>query len=94
MVAAPGTYSADPRLTGSASCYFLDGGAYTWQGGLTQNGGFMSNELRPPDEPSLTATSAALSGTTASIPVAALSVAIPGGSNVVVSGQAFTVTAA
>jgi Flp pilus assembly protein TadG len=93
VVAAPGTYSADPRLTGSASCYFLDGGAYTWQGGLTQNGGFISNELRPPDEPSLTATTAALIGSITSIPVRALSVGLAGGSTVTVSGQAFTVSA-
>jgi len=93
-VALPGTYSTDPHLTGGDTCYFLAGGAYTWQAGLTMNGGLVSNELRSPDEPSLTATDAALSGTISSIPVRALSVAIPGGSTVTVSDQAFTVSLA
>jgi len=92
-VALPGTYSTDPHLTGGDTCYFLAGGAYTWQAGLTLNGGLVSNELRPPDEPSVTATTAALSGTIASIPVLALSVALPPGSTVTASGQAFTVSA-
>jgi Flp pilus assembly protein TadG len=93
VVSLPGTYSADPHLTGGDSCYFLAGGAYTWQAGLTMNGGFVSNELRSPDEPSLTATTAPLSGSVASIPVRALSAAVPGGSAVTVSDQAFTVSA-
>jgi len=49
--ALPGTYSADPRLTGGAGCFFLAAGTYTWQAGFTQQGGLVSNELRPPDEP-------------------------------------------
>jgi Flp pilus assembly protein TadG len=94
VVSLPGTYSTDPHLTGGDTCYFLAGGAYTWLAGLTLNGGFVSNELRPPDEPSLTATTVSLSGTISSIAVRALSVGIPGGSNVTVSGQAFTVSSA
>jgi Flp pilus assembly protein TadG len=94
VVSLPGTYSADPHLTGGDSCYFLAGGAYTWQAGLTMNGGFVSNELRSPDEPSLTATTAALIGSLTSIPIRALSVPVPGGSVVTVSDQAFTVTSA
>jgi Flp pilus assembly protein TadG len=92
VVRSPGTYSVDPKLGGSAGCFFLAGGVYTWQGGLTINGGFTSNELRPPDEPALTGTTTALSGAITSIPVKALSVAVPGGSTVTISGQAFTVT--
>ncbi|HEX6351269.1 MAG TPA: pilus assembly protein TadG-related protein [Candidatus Dormibacteraeota bacterium] len=47
----PGTFAANPRLSGGAGCYFMAAGAYDWSAGLTVNGGFMSNELRPPDEP-------------------------------------------
>ena len=48
----PGIYSADPRFgNSSATCYFLGPGVYEWQGGLTVNGGVVSNELRPPAEP-------------------------------------------
>jgi Flp pilus assembly protein TadG len=89
-----GTYAADPRLTGSAGCYFLAPGVYDFTGGFTDNGGFVSNELRPPDEPNLTATSAALTGTVTSIPVTALGAAVPGSSTVLVAGQAFTVASA
>src|SRR5207249_2725968 len=52
-VEQPGTYNADPHLSGGAGCYFLAAGVYNFKGGLTQLGGFISNELRPPDEPSL-----------------------------------------
>src|SRR5439155_1411292 len=79
---------------GGSGSYSLSAGVYSWQSGLTLNGGFLSNELRPPDEPALTATTAALSGTVSSLPVGALSVAVPGGSTVTVGGQALTVTAA
>lgn len=49
----PGTYLADPHLTGSAGCYFLESGVYNWSQGFTQQGGLVSNELRPPDEPNV-----------------------------------------
>src|SRR2546423_654763 len=60
VVRSPGTYSSDPHITGGAGCYFLAGGVYTFQSGFTINGGFVSNELRPPDEPALAITTAAL----------------------------------
>src|SRR5260370_312517 len=50
LVLAPGSYAMDPAL-GTGLCYFLAGGAYKWQGGYTNNGSFVSNELRPPDQP-------------------------------------------
>jgi Flp pilus assembly protein TadG len=50
VVLSPGTYAADPTFS-SGRCYFLAGGAYKWQAGYTNNGGFVSNKLRPPDEP-------------------------------------------
>jgi Flp pilus assembly protein TadG len=94
VVRSPGTYGADPKLGGSAGCFFLSGGVYSWQAGVTINGGFTSNELRPPDEPALAATTGLLSGTITAIPVTPLSVAVPGGSTVTVGGQAFTTSAA
>ena len=53
-VEQPGTYAVDPSLTG-AGCYFLAGGVYDFKAGFSQNGGFVSNELRPPDEPNMAA---------------------------------------
>jgi len=50
VVLSPGTYAMDPAF-GASLCYFLAGGVYKWQGGYTNNGSFVSNELRPPDEP-------------------------------------------
>jgi hypothetical protein len=50
VVLSAGTYAADPEFSAGA-CYFLAGGVYKWQGGYTNNGGFVSNKLRPPDEP-------------------------------------------
>ena len=91
-VEQPGTYTSDPRLTASAGCYFLSAGVYDFSAGFTDNGGFVSNELRPPDEPDLTATTSALSGVITSIPVSALDVAVPGSSTVTIAGQAFTVS--
>jgi Flp pilus assembly protein TadG len=90
----PGTYANDPNLAGSAGCYFLAPGVYNLTAGFSSNGGFVSNELRPPDEPNIVATTAALSGTITSIPVTALQVAVPASSTVTVSGQAFTVSSA
>jgi Flp pilus assembly protein TadG len=49
VVISPGIYSANPAF--SSRCYFLTAGAYRWQGGYTNNGGLVSNELVPPDEP-------------------------------------------
>jgi len=51
VVLNPGTYSADPNLSTSV-CYFLAPGVYKWQNGYTNAGGFVSNNLKPPDEPS------------------------------------------
>jgi Flp pilus assembly protein TadG len=87
----PGTYAADPKLAGGAGCYFLAPGVYDWAGGLTDNGGFISNELRPPDEPSSSTTSSAVTGTVTSIPVAALTSGIGAGTALAVGGQTFTV---
>ena len=50
VIIAPGTYAADPSFA-SGRCYFLAGGVYLWQAGYTNNGAFVSNELKPPDEP-------------------------------------------
>lgn len=50
VVLAAGSYAMDPAF-GTGLCYFLAGGVYKWQGGYTNNGSFVSNELRPPDEP-------------------------------------------
>ena len=51
VVLNPGTYSADPNFTTSV-CYFLSAGVYKWQNGYTNAGGFVSNDLKPPDEAS------------------------------------------
>jgi len=53
VTVAPGVFSADPAFSGGL-CYFLAGGVYKWMGGYTNNGAFVSNELRPPDEPRVT----------------------------------------
>lgn len=50
VVLSPGTYAADPAFNAGA-CYFLAGGVYKWQGGYSNDGSFVSNKLRPPDEP-------------------------------------------
>lgn len=50
VILMPGLYAADPSFN-SSRCYFLSGGVYDWQGGYTNAGGFVSNELKPPDEP-------------------------------------------
>jgi hypothetical protein len=46
---APGSYN-NFKLTGGTACYFLDAGIYTWNGGYTSEGGFVSNELKSPNE--------------------------------------------
>lgn len=53
VVLNPGSYSSNP-LIASGRCYFLSAGVYAWRAGYTANGGFVSNELKPPDEPSPT----------------------------------------
>jgi len=52
-----GVYASNPAF--AARCYFLAGGAYRWQGGYTNNGGLVSNELVPPDEPNVNNTTQA-----------------------------------
>jgi hypothetical protein len=46
----PGIYAANPNFIGN-DCWFLKAGVYIWAGGYTNNGDFVSNELKPPDEP-------------------------------------------
>ena len=48
----PGIYAANPNFIGN-DCWFLKAGVYIWQGGYTNNGDFVSNELKPPDEPKI-----------------------------------------
>ena len=100
---APGTFASDPRLSGGAGCYFLAGGVYDFAAGFTQNGGFVSNELRPPDEAQLSSSGVALATTTTAgipaggvttIPVSALSAAVPGSTSISVGGQTFTADSA
>ncbi len=50
VVLSPGVYAVDPVLNNN-QCWFLSGGVYEWQGGITNDGDFVSNELKPPDEP-------------------------------------------
>ena len=97
----PGTYNTDPHLTGGAGCYFLEGGVYDFAQGYTQLGGFVSNELRPPDEPNIapsnqpntTTLSGNLSGNNVtSITVGPLPGPIPLNSSITVGGQTFTVS--
>jgi Flp pilus assembly protein TadG len=48
----PGIYAANPNFIGN-DCWFLKAGVYIWAGGYTNNGDFVSNELKPPDEPKI-----------------------------------------
>jgi hypothetical protein len=50
VVLSPGSFAANPAIA-SGKCYFLSPGVYKWLSGYTNNGGFVSNELKPPDEP-------------------------------------------
>ena len=50
VVVLPGIYSAPPILVGGG-CWFLSGGVYDFQWGAVNLGDFVSNELKPPDEP-------------------------------------------
>lgn len=47
----PGTYSANPVTIPSGKCYFLAAGVYRFLNGYVNNGGLVSNELKPPEEP-------------------------------------------
>jgi len=48
----PGIYNQNtPQFPASSGCYWLDPGIYTWTQGFKATGGFLSNFLRPPDEP-------------------------------------------
>src|SRR5439155_15546885 len=51
IVIQPGIYTNDPHFGGGTGCYFMAPGVYDWQNGFSANGGFVSNELKPPDEP-------------------------------------------
>ena len=53
VVLYPGVYPADPMLNNNV-CWFLSGGVYEWPSGYTNDGDFVSNELKPPGEPSIT----------------------------------------
>jgi len=53
VVLNPGPYAANPSIA-SGRCYFLSAGVYKWLNGYTNNGGLVSNELKPPDEPLVT----------------------------------------
>jgi hypothetical protein len=50
VVLPAGIYAALPSFN-SSKCWFLSGGVYTWQAGYVNSGDFVSNELKPPDEP-------------------------------------------
>jgi hypothetical protein len=52
VVLLPGSYSAALFLN-AAHCWFLSGGVYSFQSGLTNVGDLISNELKPPDEPTV-----------------------------------------
>jgi Flp pilus assembly protein TadG len=58
----PGSYNN--FSLSSNGCYFLDAGIYTWNGGYTSHGGFVSNELKSPNE-ELVRTNLSGPGTTA-----------------------------
>ena len=50
VVVQPGIFSF-PIGIGGGHCWFLSSGVYTFQAGLDNAGDFVSNELKPPDEP-------------------------------------------
>ncbi|MGH7764770.1 MAG: TadE/TadG family type IV pilus assembly protein [Candidatus Dormibacteraceae bacterium] len=49
VVLPAGTYPANPTFN-NRNCWFLSGGVYNWQAGFSNSAGFVSNELKPPDE--------------------------------------------
>jgi Flp pilus assembly protein TadG len=50
VVVSPGVFASAVSLSGG-HCWFLSGGAYEFLAGAVTNGDFVSNELKPPDEP-------------------------------------------
>ena len=52
VVLLPGAYASNPSFT-SGRCWFLSGGVYKWLSGYTNTADFVSNELKPPDEPAV-----------------------------------------
>src|SRR6266566_1413828 len=52
VVLLSGVYAAIPGF-GGGHCWFLSGGVYDWQAGFSNSADFISNELKPPDEPSV-----------------------------------------
>ena len=50
VILSSGDYATDPAFP-AGRCYFLGGGVYRWLAGYTNNGSFVSNEIKPPDEP-------------------------------------------
>jgi hypothetical protein len=77
-------------LSGGAGCYFLDAGVYTWSSGYTSHGGFVSNELKAPNEELVKADFTGPGSTSTANPTfwpsgctggfTAASVSVPGGS--------------
>jgi len=49
VVVLPGIYSSAVSVSGG-HCWFLSGGVYEFLAGAVNNGDFVSNELKPPDE--------------------------------------------
>jgi Flp pilus assembly protein TadG len=96
---APGLFSSFVNLAGSTGCEFLPGGIYDFTQGFKLNGGFISNELRPPDEPNMLAagvpnvtTTTAAYNDQNSLSVSALTGPIPSGSIIDVGLGAQTLT--
>ncbi len=50
VIVVPGVYSSPPILVGGG-CWFMTGGVYDFLSGAVNLGDFVSNELKPPDEP-------------------------------------------
>jgi Flp pilus assembly protein TadG len=50
VVVLPGVYASAPNFN-SGRCWFFSGGVYEFLAGATNNADFVSNELKPPDEP-------------------------------------------
>ncbi len=51
LLLTAGVYAGIPGFGGGA-CWFLSAGVYDWQAGYPNTTDFISNELKPPDEPS------------------------------------------
>lgn len=50
VVVTPGVYTSNVNITGNL-CFFLAGGVYDFLAGAVNTGALVSNELKPPDEP-------------------------------------------